>query len=346
MKPKKIIYFSSLLVLFLCGLVLFFSLKDTGEKPEKTKPGEVLPSNRKIPESADKRTTLTPSSVPDEKEKAQTGKWHGVILPGNPITLYAPERGVLHLFVKSGDRINRGDILVKITNPNLLESIEKQKAIYEEEIDQKFYQIESARDDIIRIKEEISNIEAKLLEAEQAHYSAEIDYKRGLSDSQTLNESKEDIERLNAHLMGGKQMMEVKYREIGEYEERIQELQTTLKKPPEHFAINAPFDGLVSVVLSESGESVEKSDPLFEINPENIINVKVEGKIPLSLDQGKIFFSFDRFPSKQYSGILQIESLNYQNEDQGEEAIIRIILEPAPEGLSFEATDKITFWFQ
>lgn len=315
-----------LVLIIICALSFFF-LWDTKKKSTVSETGNIYHS--KVPlEHSGKEVLPIANVLSNDNNALPLAKfWHGTLLSIDNIKLYAPEDGKLHLFVKNKDRIKQGNIIGEIECTKNSKSLEKKKVLFNEEISMKHADIDIALDDMSNIEEEIDKIKDKLQDAYYEYGDSERDYNNGLIEKKFMIEKKEEWNRLKMHLEDAEKMLNTKFRTIDECKERIRELKSMLKKKAENLVIISPFDGVVSKIFVESNMFVNKTEPLIEFKPVNLLSITVSEQIPFYLDGKKVKVSLEDKESTYCTGSLKIERFIAADKTGEKKTFLKVILD-------------------
>lgn len=325
---KTSIFILSISIIILCALSFFF-LWDTKKKSTISETGNTYHSKAPLEHSGKKEIPIANALSNDNNVLSLARSWHGTLLSIDNIKLYAPEDGKLHLFVKNKDKIKHGQSIGEIECTKNLKSPEKKKALFNAEISMKHADIDIARDDIINIEEEIDKIKDRLQDAYYEYDDSERDYNNGLIEKKFMLEKKEEWNRLKMHLEDVEEMLNTKFRTIDECKERIRELKSMLKKMAEKLVVIVipPFDGIVSKVFVESNMLVNKTEPLIEFKPVNLLSITVSEQIPFYMDGKKVRVSLEDKESTHCTGALKIERFIAADKTGEKKTFLKVILD-------------------
>lgn len=283
-----------------------------------------------------------------EKRLQKRKSYLGVLAAKEDIKLYAPENGRWRLMVKKGDQIKKGGILGEMRNEKRTKSFERQKAVFREEIFGQKLNIEMAQEDIVRLEKEVEERRDIAQEAEYLYAEAQIDYDEGLIDERFLGAKKEELERCQMHIEDSQAMLETKFKEIDDYQDRIEELEAMVNQLTDCLPIKAPFDGFVSELFIESDQIIDRKTPILELMSNRLLSIWVDNKLPFSFDGKKVKIAFEdqtSDPLDLYMGTMQIKHFKSSGNQAGGKTLVKVILEQSLQDSFYETGKKVTLFF-
>jgi len=190
----------------------------------------------------DNYTTKVSTEFPQNRDIVELITANGKIQPQTEVKISADVSGeIIELYVKEGDYVFKGDILLKI-NPDL----------YQSSIDQMTAAVNSAKATLANSKAMQSQVSAKFTQSELSFKRNKTLYEQGaisLSDYETVSAeyevSKAEVEAAEQSVLGAKY-------NVMSSEASLKEAMENMKKT----TIYAPIEGTISNLNVEKGERV------------------------------------------------------------------------------------------
>ncbi len=212
---------------------------------------------------------------------------NGKIQPETEVKLTPDVAGeIVELNVKDGDKVQKGQLLLKIKPDNYISARDR---------------IEAA---VNTSKANLANIQAKLTQVEAQYEQTKLSYERNqkLWESGTI--SKADWESAQASYQIAKADLDAAKQNVESSKFQVKSSEASLKEAEEDLrktSIYAPMDGTVSVLNVEQGERVagtsmmagtdlmsianlDRMELLVEVNENDIVNVKLQDTALVELD--------------------------------------------------------------
>lgn len=212
---------------------------------------------------------------------------NGKIQPETEVKLTPDVAGeIVELNVKDGDKVKKGELLVKIKPDNYISARDRIEA------------------SVNTSKANLANVKAKLTQVEAQFEQTKLSYERSeqLWESGTI--SKADWESAQASYRMGKADIDATKQNVESAKYQVMSSQAALKEAEEDLrktSIYAPMDGTVSVLNVEKGERVagtsmmagtdlmsiadlDRMELLVEVNENDIVKVKLQDTALIELD--------------------------------------------------------------
>lgn len=208
----------------------------------------------------------------------------GTVEPIRTVYIDAMEGGrVDAIYLEEGTMVKKGDLIMKLSNSNLLLDILNREADLAE-------QENLLRTNRLAMEQNKLNLESQLLELnyqlkkqERAYKNNEILIKDNLISREDYEQSKEtfDYSRTRRNLLIKTQRQDSSFRQVAIQQlessvNRMQENIVLIKQKFESLNIKAPVDGQLASIMPEIGESMSAGQRLGQINVLESYKMKVE----------------------------------------------------------------------
>ena len=232
----------------------------------------------------------------------------GTVAPILTVYLDAIEGGrVEEIYVEKGSMVKEGQIILRLSNPNLNLSILNSEANLAEQMNFLRNTRLAMEQEKLKLKEQMLDVEYKIQKQKRLFEKNELFYKQKLISEEEYLISKEDYEYLEQMqiLLKEKEKTDTEYRsvQIQQFElnlKRMQENLDLVREKLENLNVKAPISGQLGVLDAEIGEAIMEGQRLGQLNDLNNYKVKI------SIDE----YYIDRINDSQ-EGKLKRNNENY-----------------------------------
>ncbi|HCS22000.1 MAG TPA: efflux RND transporter periplasmic adaptor subunit [Bacteroidetes bacterium] len=191
--------------------------------------------------SKDTKTYVTLEKS-EKRDLIETVTANGTIQPEIEVKISSEVSGeIIHLYIKEGDSVKKGDLLLQV-NPDISES-----------------NVERAKASVNNAKANLAASEARVAQARARFAQAENLYKRNKKLFEDKVIASSEFEQTEAEYLSAKGELEAAERAVDAARYTIKSLESTLsgeQKTLNRTSIFAPMDGIVSKLNVEQGERV------------------------------------------------------------------------------------------
>lgn len=194
-----------------------------------------------IVSSKDTKTYVTLEKS-EKRDLIETVTANGTIQPEIEVKISSEVSGeIIHLYIKEGDSVKKGDLLLQV-NPDISES-----------------NVERAKASVNNARANLAASEARVAQSRARFAMAENLYKRNKKLFEDKVIAKSEFEQSEAEYLSAKGELEAAERAVDAARYTIKSLESTLsgeQKTLNRTSIFAPMDGIVSKLNVEQGERV------------------------------------------------------------------------------------------
>ncbi|MHB1279531.1 MAG: efflux RND transporter periplasmic adaptor subunit [Bacteroidia bacterium] len=191
--------------------------------------------------SKDTKTFVTLEKA-EKRDLIETVTANGTIQPEIEVKISSEVSGeIIHLYIKEGDSVKKGDLLLQV-NPDISES-----------------NVERAKASVNNARANLAASEARVAQAKARFAQAENLYKRNKKLYEEKVIAKSEFEQTEAEYLSAKGELDAAERAVDAARYTIKSLESTLsgeQKTLNRTSIFAPMDGIVSKLNVEQGERV------------------------------------------------------------------------------------------
>ncbi len=219
--------------------------------------------------SKDTKTYVTIEKS-EKRDLIETVTANGTIQPEIEVKISSEVSGeIIHLYIKEGDSVKKGDLLLQV-NPDISES-----------------NVERAKASVNNAKANLAASEARVAQARARFAQAENLYKRNKKLYEDKVIAKSEFEQTEAEYLSAKGELEAAERAVDAARYTIKSLESTLsgeQKTLNRTSIFAPMDGIVSKLNVEQGERVVGT---MQMTGTELLRVADFRTMELSVDVGE-----------------------------------------------------------
>lgn len=276
-KPGIKLIFIILIIFVFIATVIWFYQKRTGQKASAESASTATPATTETAASAPLPVKVEKAVVRDLEKRIKSP---AEVFTEKKVAIKAEVRGTLKkLWVKEGQRVNKGDILAELDDEPYRLQLEQQeaarlKALSELLLD-KMFEAEA------RTEKENTQDLLSLKKAQEELAKAEKAFKDGLISQDELEKARRNYEL--AMIGSGLKREEIiaSSKGLTQAEVNVKMARLELKKTK----INAPFSGIITQIKVAEGETIEAGRELFTLV--DISQVQLEAKV-LETEIGKV----------------------------------------------------------
>ncbi len=201
------------------------------------------------------------------RDITETVSANGKIQPEKDVVINSDVAGqIIDLFVREGDRVSQGDLLLLI-NPDIFESaLNRAEAA-----------LNNARANLSTSKARLTQAKAQLIQAERAYNRNEALLKQGAISDAEFEQFEANYEVAKADVEASEQSVEAARFNVASAQATRNEAADNLKRT----SLYAPRDGIVSALAREKGESVLGTQ---QMQPTEIMRISDMSSMEVDVD--------------------------------------------------------------
>ncbi|MDO5570205.1 MAG: efflux RND transporter periplasmic adaptor subunit [Bacteroidales bacterium] len=210
---------------------------------------------------------------------------NGQVQPGSLIQISALESGIIEQkLIDEGSTVKKGDVILKLNNPNLsLSILDSEAQLAEKQNFLRNTQV-TMEQEKLNLKQELLSIQLENRRKKRAFEQNSALYNDKLIAKETYLQAKEDYEysKNKMQLIIDRQKQDSIYRsvQVEQMEESLSNMRLNLsmiRQRIENLNVKAPYDGQLGMLTAEIGQSVSSGEKIGQINV--LSDYKIEAKI-------------------------------------------------------------------